>query len=168
MGWWGSRRPASVAFSPSTPSDGVSTGSGPGSEGTRGRRNSLDRPNSGLSATRKNPEEEANALLRGQFLHHLVTQVKLSSVVRLRCAACAPATVQSLRSQQAQSRTARVRACTEAARPPDAAAAVRAICRHYHGLWCARYQPARGASRSGCRLGRVARAQRALRCSARD
>ena len=61
----------------------VSSTGGADSPGRR-RRASLDRP--GLATRRsKAPDAETNALLRDRFLHHLVTQVKLSSVVRAGC-----------------------------------------------------------------------------------
>ena len=79
-----SRKPATLTTTQSseTRSDQDVSSTGPDSPGRR-RRASIDRP--GQVSRRSNaPDAETNALLRDRFLHHLVTQVKLSSVVRKR------------------------------------------------------------------------------------
>ena len=79
-----SRRPATLTTQSSeTRSEQDVSSTGPDSPGRR-RRGSMDRP--GQASRRSNaPDAETNALLRDRFLHHLVTQVKLSSVVRAAC-----------------------------------------------------------------------------------
>jgi len=84
-----SRKPATLTTTQSseTRSDQDVSSTGPDSPGRR-RRASIDRP--GQVSRRSNaPDAETNALLRDRFLHHLVTQVKLSSVVRAAAVACA-------------------------------------------------------------------------------
>lgn len=82
-----SGRPAaiSVAHTSETRSEHETTSSaGRNSPGRRRRMSSIDGPRSSAQTARRTnaPDAETNALLRERFAHHLVTQVKLSSVVR--------------------------------------------------------------------------------------
>jgi hypothetical protein len=83
-----SGRPAaiSVAYTSETRSEHETTSSGGrNSPGRRRRMSSIDGRSSTQIARRANaPDAETNALLRERFAHHLVTQVKLSSVARNR------------------------------------------------------------------------------------
>ena len=129
-----SRKPPAltVTHSSETRSELDASSTGQDSPGRR-RRASIDRP--GQVSRRSNaPDAETNALLRDRFLHHLVTQVKLSSVVRAPCCAiCA--------------RTACVADPLTLA-SPDAVPAAFAFCRHAHPLRCA-LEPQRARACSG-------------------
>ena len=86
-----SQKPAAVSVTNTTEtrSDQEATSSTGRDSPSRRRRMSIDRPH---GVRRSNaPDAETNALLRDRFLHHLVTQVKLSSVVRCTVARLTPA-----------------------------------------------------------------------------